>query len=134
MKFIAFFFFLIPIALAAQTKSDYAHSMARFQRFYNAGQGDSICAMFERPTDAAFLWGNEKAASALDEFGALRSFKFIGIDTLDPDKVYVFKTLFAKAGTKTTSLTLTSNNNLSTFRFITSSEGITQLLKKNSSK
>jgi|SRR5215831_8412808 len=134
MKLFAFFFFLFPIALEAQTKSDYEHAMAKFQRFYNAGQGDSICAMSEHPEWSKFLWANDKTASALKEFGTLVSFKYIGVDTSDPDKVHVFKTLFSKVGAMTTSLTLDKNNHLGTFRFITTSEGITQLLRKDKSK
>ena len=75
-----------------------------------------------------------KHALRLKEFGTLKSFKFIGIDTTDPNKVWVFKTLFSKGGVKTTSLTLDKNNRLDTFRFITESDGITELLKKDKSK
>ncbi len=132
MKFFALLFFLLPIAVTAQTRSDYEHAMAKFQRFYNAGQGDSINALFNH--DASFLWTNSKADSSIKKFGTLNSFKFIGIDRTDPDKVWVFKTVFSKAGAKTTSLTLNKNNQLENFRFMTESEGITELLKKDKSK
>ena len=116
MKLFALLFFLLPIALTAQTKSDYEHAMSKFQKFYNAGQGDSICAMSEHPEWSKFLWANDKTASVLNEFGTLISFKYIGIDTSDPDSVHVFKTLFSKAGAKTTSLTLHKDNRLGDFR------------------
>lgn len=133
MRFFAFFLFLLPIAVAGQTKSDYEHAMAKFQKFYNAEQGDSIIAMFG-DKESEFLWSNERTASVLKEFGTLKSFKFIGIDTTDPDRVYVFKTLFSKAGAKTTSLTLKNDHHLGDFRFMTTSDGITELLKKDRSK
>src|SRR5690349_15742438 len=103
MKSIAFLIFLLPLFVTGQTKNDYERAMSKFQRFYNAGQGDSITAMFYYPES---VWTKESNALRLKEYGSLKSFKFIGIDTLDPDTVWVFKTLFSKAGTKTTSLTL----------------------------
>jgi hypothetical protein len=133
MKFIAILTFLLPIAAAGQTLTDYEHAMEKFKKFYNAGHGDSINAMFGHAWDQAKtrnpLWTNEEDASFLEEFGTLKSFKFIGIDTLDPNKVYVFETSFSKGGTKTTSLTLDKDYGLDTFRFITSSDGIAELLK-----
>jgi hypothetical protein len=132
MKLFAFFFFLVPLAVVGQTKLDYEHAMAKFQTFYNAGQGDSVSAMFGYKED--YVWTNKNNALRLEEFGTLKSFKFIGIDTADPNKVWVFKTTFSKGGVKTTSLTLDKNKHLDTFRFITESDGITELLKKDKSK
>ena len=132
MKYLLFSLFLVPLTTTAQTKSDYEQAMAKFQRFYNAGQGDSINTMFKY--DASFLWKNGKADSYVKKFGTLKSYKFIGIDRTDPNKVWVFKTVFSKAGTKTTSLTLNKNNQLENFRFMTESEGITELLRKDKSK
>jgi len=133
MKLLAIVVFLMPLAVAGQTVNSYQQAMEKFKKFYNAGQGDSINAMFGHEWDQMKstrpLWTNAKAAELLKEAGSLKSFKFIGIDTLDPNRVYVFKTFFSKKGTKTTSLTLDKDNNLGTFRFMTSSEGITQLLK-----
>jgi hypothetical protein len=134
MKIIALLSVMLPIFVAAQTKTDYENVMSKFQKFYNAGHGDSISAMFGPDHDQIKninpLWTNEKIASLLGQFGTLKSFKFIGIDTLDPNKVYVFETVFSKEDIKTTSLTLDSDYRLGTFRFITSSEGITKLQKK----
>ncbi|MBL7723871.1 MAG: hypothetical protein JNK27_06965 [Chitinophagaceae bacterium] len=137
MKFIALVIFLLPLAVAGQSKTDYENAMTKFQKFYNAGLGDSINAMFGyspddfKPTKP--LWTNEGNASALKEFGTLKSFKYIGIDKSDTYDVYVFVTIFSKAGAKTTSLTLNKNYSLGTFRFITTSDGINDLLKKQNS-
>lgn len=134
MKYLAFLFFLLPLAVSGQTKPDYENAMSKFQQFYNAGMGDSIHAMFGyQPDDlrsAKPLWTNETAASALAEFGKLNSFHYIGVDHSDSYDVHVFVTNFSKAGAKTTSLTLHKNNALGTFRFMTSSEGINKLLKQ----
>lgn len=133
MKIYAFLLFALPFSVAGQTKNYHEQAMQKFQKFYNAGQGDSINAMFKHEWDQTKasepMWTNKSATDALNEFGSLKSIKFIGIDTLDPQKVYVFQTFFSKAGRKTTSFTLDKDNNLRTFRFITTSEGISQLLK-----
>jgi len=134
MKFLIFLLFMLPIAATGQTFTDYKHAMEKFQQFYNAGRGDSINAMFGHEWDQIKasnpLWTNKQVAAHLDELGTLKSFKFIGIDSLDPQQVYVFQTFFNKAGAKTTSLTLDKDYNLGTFRFITTSDGITALLNK----
>jgi len=133
MKLLVMLAFLIPLAVAGQTTNSYQQAMEKFKNFYNTGQGDSINAMFGHEWDemklTKALWTNAGAAEYLKEYGTLKSFKFVGVDTLDPNRVYVFKTFFSKKGAKTTSLTLDKDNSLSTFRFITTSEGIMQLLK-----
>ena len=134
MKLFALVIFLLPVAVAAQSKTDYENAIAKFQKFYNAGQGDSINAMFGHVPDdmkSHPLWTNNTNAERLKEFGILKSFKFIGVDNSDPNKVYVFKTNFSKAGTKTTSLTLYKDLSMGTFRFITTSESINDLLTKS---
>jgi hypothetical protein len=134
MKFLVFLLCMLPIAATSQTTTDYKNVMEKFQKFYNAGRGDSINAMFKHEWDETKapkpMWTDEAVADELNESGTLKSFKFIGIDTLDPQKVYVFQTFFNKAGSKTTSLTLDKDHNLRTFRFFTISDGITQLLNK----
>jgi hypothetical protein len=133
MKLYALLVFAFPLFAPGQTKNDYEHAMQRFQKFYNAGKGDSINAMFGHEWDDIKLshpiWTNDNNAERLKEFGYLKSFRFIGIDTSDPNKVYVFKTFFSKKGVHTTSLTLDSGHKLGTFRFITTPEGISKLLK-----
>jgi hypothetical protein len=133
MKFFAFLILLLPVAMFGQTRGDYEGVMAKFQRFYNEGQGDNISAMFSS-TDSKFLWSNKKNIEYLEKFGTLNSFKFLGIDTLDSQKVRVFKTRFTKAGERITSLTLDKDNRLGTFRLMSRSKGITQLLKKDKTK
>jgi hypothetical protein len=111
--------------------------MLKFQKFYNTAQGDSINAMFGHLPDdmksSRPLWTNYQTEARLKEFGILKSFKFIGIDNSDPNKVYVFKTIFNKAGTKATSLTLFNDLSVGTFRFITTSESIDNLIRKSKS-
>ena len=133
MKLLVILVFLMPLAVAGQTANSYQQAMQKFKQFYNAGQGDSINAMFGHAWDEMKsikpIWTNTEGAEYIKEYGSLRSFKFIGVDTLDPNRVYVFKTFFSKAGARTTSLTLDKDNGLGTFRLITTSEGITQLLR-----
>ncbi|MES2004822.1 MAG: hypothetical protein V4450_09900 [Bacteroidota bacterium] len=135
MKFLVIVMFMIPFTLAGQTVKSYQQSMEKFKKFYNAGKGDSINAMFGPIRDEFKsmrpLWTNDQSTDFLNEYGTLQSFKFIGIDTTDPNKVYVFKTVFSKKGINATSLTLDKNNHLGTFRFITTSDEITLLLKNS---
>lgn len=134
MKFLISFLFILPIAATGQTVTDYVKAMKKFQKFYNAGRGDSINAMFkhvwERPKNVEPMWSNKSVAEQLNVSGILKSFKFMGIDTLDPEKVYVFQTVFSKAGVKSTSLTLDKDHNLGTFRFFTIPDGVPVLLNK----
>lgn len=133
MKILLCLAFLLPITVIAQSETDYKQAMAKFQRLYNAGKGDSITAMFNLDYQAIGIkpmWTNEHTAEALKEFGTLKSFKYIGVDETDHDTVRVFQTVFSKAGTKTTSLTLHKNHKLGNFRFMTTSDGIDALLKK----
>lgn len=134
MKLRAFFLLLLPMAVMAQSETPHKAAMEKFQQFYNAGQGDSINAMFGHSWDQAKaikpLWTNEDVARMLEEYGTLQSFTFIGIDKTDPQRVYVFLTSFSKAGQKTSSCTLDPENALSTFRFMTTSKRISKLVRK----
>lgn len=134
MKLLIFPLLLLSLSAIAQPNSPHDAALARFQQFYNAGQGDSINTLFSHSWDQAKtikpLWTNEDAAKMLEEYGTLQSFKFIGIDETDPQKVHVYQTVFSKAGAKTTSCTLDKEYALSTFRFITTSDGISKLVRK----
>lgn len=134
MRMLLLFACILPLAAASQTKNDYSQAMEQFQKFYNTGQGDSINFMYGHEWDQMKsvkpLWTNDKNARLLEEYGYLKSYRFIGIDTQDPNHVYVFETVFSKAGPKTTSLTLDNENRLSTFRFLTTSDGIDKLMEK----
>ena len=136
MKILLCLSFVLPITVIAQTETDYKQAMAKFQGLYNAGKGDSISAMFNidyQSVGIEPMWTNKRTAEALKEFGTLQSFKYIGVDETDHDTVRVFQTFFSKAGAKTTSLTLHKNHKLGTFRFMTTSDGIAALLRKQKS-
>jgi hypothetical protein len=134
MKRLVYLLFMLPLAAMAQSDTYHESAMKKFQQFYNAGQGDSINAMLGKSWDYSKtikpLWTNEDVARMQEEYGTLQSFKFIGIDETDPQKVWVFQTVFSKAGAKTTSCTLDTENAFSTFRFITTSDGISKLVRK----
>jgi len=134
MKLLASLLLLLPMAVMAQSETPHEIAMGKFQKFYNAGQGDSINAMFGHSWDQAKaikpMWSNEDVARMLEEYGTLQSIKFIGIDKTDPQRVSVFLTTFSKAGQKTSSCTLDPENALSTFRFMTTSNRISKLVRK----
>lgn len=133
MKLLIILMFLMPFAVDGQISDPYQQTMEKFKRFYNAAQGDSINAMYgqdwaEMKLTKA-LWTNAKVSELLKEYGKLKSFKFVGVDKEDSNRVHVFQTVFSKKRDNVTSLTLDSENKLSTFRFSTSSNEITRLLK-----
>lgn len=133
MKLLAILVLLTPLAMAGQTADSYQQTMEKFKKFFNAGQGDSINAMFGHHWDemksTKALWTNARAEELLNEYGKLKSFKFVGVDKEDPNKVYVFQTVFSKKKDNITSITLDPDNKLSVFRLTTSSDEITRLLK-----
>jgi hypothetical protein len=133
MKLIAILVFFMPLTMVGQKVDSYQQTMEKFKKFYNAGQGDSINAMFGHAWDemklTKALWTNAKADELLKEYGKLESFKFVGVDKEDPNKVYVFRTVFSKKHDNVTSLTLDLENKLDTFRFSTGSNEIDRLLK-----
>lgn len=103
-------------------------------KFYNNKQCDSIVNMW--PADAPYLgsikrsWNKEAVESLHTKYGKLLSYEYVGIDTKDSNPgLAVFKTKYSVVGEKTTSLSLDEKKYLSTFRFITSSDGIDKLLK-----
>ncbi len=127
MKYFIILACLLPAIAFGQTQKDYDQAMARFVRLYNAQKGDSINASFGHKTN---IWSNSETASLIEKYGTIKSFKFLGVDHEDPNNVYVYITLFSKAGEKTTSFTIDKQSYFGTFRFITMSDGIEAMLKK----
>jgi len=127
-----FLFFALSNAASAQSQADYEKVMVRFQKFYNAGQSDSIRAMFSDD------WGTttEKRArlwrggdDLLKEYGKIESMKYLGAEAEDPDKkVRIFKVICTKS-THATGLSIDKMGKLQTFRFDTSSDDIDEMMK-----
>ncbi len=138
MKILTLLALALPLCVIAQNPKHHEDAMKRFQKFYNAGQGDSVNAMFghgwDKMKSTRPIWTNDENARYLKKVGYLKSFSFIGIDTLDPEKVYVFRTVFSKAGVKNSSLTLESDNMLGTFRLITTPDGLLKTSKPRKGK
>ena len=105
--------------------------MSQFIRCYNASQDDSVYNLFSDTTKKYI--SPERNARTMKSFrdncGKVLSYKYLGVDSLDPNFVTVFKTKWSIVGDKTTSFTLDKKNKFDTWRFITSSDGIDNLLK-----
>jgi hypothetical protein len=134
MKNLLLILLLSPCLALAQTQPAHEHAMSRFMKFYNNKQCDSIVNMW--PADAPYIgsikrsWNKEVVESLHTKYGKLLSYEYVGIDTEDSNPgLAVFKTKYSVVGEKTTSLSLDDKNYLSTFRLITSSDGIDKLLK-----
>jgi hypothetical protein len=134
MKLLAFLTLFMPTVISAQTPAPYQHTMEKFKQFYNAGQADSINAMFGHEWDemklSGPLWTNAQMSELLTEYGKLESFKFLGIITSDNQEIHIYQTSFSKKHDNATGFTLDSGKKLATFRFDTSSDEITRQLKQ----
>ena len=131
MKHIVLIACLLPALAFGQSKADAERVMSRFQKFYNAGQDDSLYYMFSAG-DRKYITRAENDNSMKGQRnsdGQLLSFSYLGIDSEDPGHVTVFKTKWSKTGDKTSSFTLDKESKFATFRLGTSSPGIDKLLE-----
>jgi hypothetical protein len=122
---------MLQLSAFAQTTKDYERAMGSFVKFYNNSQSDSIINLSAPEYRAHNMWTSELIASSQKEYGTIKSYRYIGIDTSDPGKVAVFKMVLTKAGVKASSLTLDKRNYIGTFRFFTSSDEIEKMLKRS---
>jgi hypothetical protein len=116
----------------AQTRSDYDFAMNKFVKAYNAKDAAAINKMWpvKKRKQLENLFTAQQLEEMQEKYGRINSFKYVGADTSDPDKVIVFKTVFSRVGIKATSLTLEPGNFLGTFRLVTSSPGIAKMQKQ----
>lgn len=113
----------------AQTQTDYDSVMAKFMKFYNAEQADSICNLFADSWGKAkkTLWTKEDILENKKEYGEMTSITFMGIE---PGDARLYKTVCTKK-TFGTGVVLDSTSKMLTHRFHTTSPYIKKLLKKN---
>lgn len=132
MKGLVLLLLMLPAMATAQTKQDYKNVMAKFVKYYNNNQVDSICTLFPDEKSSGrecfYKWANAKAPGMLEEYGPITDYSYLGKDETDQETVTVFKVDFSKKGTKAMSFTLDSNNKFGTFRFETSSDEIEKML------
>ncbi len=133
MKNILFILLFLPVIGFAQTRKDHERVMAKFVKHYNNKQGDNIIRMWKGGEYDEWnhqMWSDEQLISMHKDYGKIVSYKYLGIDTEDPNPgLAVFETQFSVVGWKTTSMTIDKEGWLGTFRFITSSDGINKMLK-----
>jgi hypothetical protein len=143
MKKLSFLLVLLPFSALSQSQKDYEQAFVRFMNYYNKDQTDKICRFFpddpERKEECFWKQIRERTNN-LDAYGSITSYRYLGIDTTDPERVRVFKVQYSKAGKKAMSFTLSKTSNaeaatkepfvFGTFRFITSSDGIDKMLSK----
>lgn len=133
MKHLLFILLFLPVIGFAQTRKDHERAIGRFVKYYNNIQGDSIMRMWENGEREEWnqkMWSDKSLTSMHKDFGKILSYKYLGIDTEDPNPgLAVFETQFSVVGWKTTSMTIDKEGWLGTFRFITSSDGIDKMLK-----
>jgi hypothetical protein len=113
----------------AQTKADYETAIVKFMQFYNGNQPDSICNLYADSWGKAktTLWTPEKIKATKDDFGLMKSYKYM---EGTPGGLLLYKVVFEKS-THAMGLSLDKNSKLLTFRFKTTSDAIEKLLQKN---
>ncbi len=115
----------------AQKKADYDNVVGKFMKFYNNDQPDSICDLFAISWGEAreTLWTAEKLKKIKDEFGMMKSYKYMDSK---PGGLLLYKVVFEKS-THAMGLSLDKKSKLLTFRFKTTSDSIEELLRQNNS-
>jgi len=127
-------FSVLPFLVFSQTQKDYEQVMGEEIKFYNNKQVDSLNTL--GPFD--FLWDSKSLNFCLNDFGHIKSFKFMEIDLTNLDsrkKPYAYFAAVSEKyfwGSKTNALgiSIDSNNKLSGIRFLYKSEHTDSMLKK----
>jgi hypothetical protein len=112
-----------------QTQAEYDNAMARFMKFYNANQADSICNLFSDTwgEHKKTLWTSQDLMETKREYGEMTSFKYMGVEP--GDSIRLYKTVCTKK-TFGTGISLDTDNKMLTHRFHTTSPYIKKLLRK----
>ncbi|GAB3011169.1 hypothetical protein GCM10027051_11700 [Niabella terrae] len=102
--------------------------------YYNERSIDSLCSLFplKKSEEGLCFWktlerNSEK--SVYDEYGMIKNYEYLGVDSTDSKGVAVFKVQFANKGAKALSFNL-KNQKFEIFRLNTSSDFIEEMLKK----
>ncbi len=115
-----------------QTKADFNHAMATFKKNYNkqddaaieASYSDSWHRMISR--EKIRVWPDGQCASFHKKYGTMRSWKYLGTTS---DGVTIYRVTYDKT-VSALGMFLDSHGKLETFRFMTSSTEITELMLK----
>lgn len=113
----------------SQKQADYENVLGKFLIYYNAVQADSICEQFADSwgKQKKTLWTNEEIKELHQEFGTMKSYKFMAVE---PGGAMLFKGEFTKSA-HAIGMVLDKKKKLKTFRFKTTSDYIDSLLLKN---
>lgn len=132
MKNLLLITFLLPAAAMAQSQADYESMMNKFVKHYNKGNSEQIVAMFPKDAQKFILsaYKPEEFVSKHEEQGKIQSFRYLGIDTTDPEQVRVFRVETTK-GVRTMSFNLGPDGLFGTFRQYTTSDYIEQMLRNS---
>ena len=111
---------MLPIIAGAQTKADYQQKMAKFVKFYNNKQGDSIVNLWQVKDRSSItdLWKPEAINKLHNAYGTISSFKFVKMVAGDAPGAE-FQTIFSKLEPNGTGMLLDNKKYISTFVLIT---------------
>ena len=132
LAFLSLFCLLMPALASAQSRADYDYVMNKFVKYYNASQPENINTMWpvKMRKQNANLFDTKQLEELQDKYGKINSIKFMGIDSTDPARPAVFKTVFSRAGVKATSITIQPGNFLGSVNLIATSTEIRKMLSK----
>jgi len=121
---------LFPFAAFAQSKADCDKAFGEFVKCYNKEDWDGICRVIAPSPNGRCLW--KDAGDAVKEYGKIIKYQYLGVDTIDPEKVTVYKVTFADKKVKAVSFNFYIEENkryFGTFRFTTESDEILRMLQ-----
>ena len=129
MKKIFFILSLLPAVVLAQSKADYDHTVANFQKYYNGGMIDSLINMYSGTwgEQKSKLWSKETNDDLTKKYGKMTGYKFLAMEP--EDSVMIYKVTFTKS-THAMGVWLQNDKKVGTFRFHTSSPFIDKQMMK----
>ncbi len=132
MKNLLLISFLVPAMAMAQSSTDYEKTLAKFVKYYNAGNSKKIVRLFnDESQDAIRPVFSPKAFERIrTEEGRILSFSYIGEDGTDPHPIKVFKVNSSK-GVYALAFSLGADGKFRTYRHMTTSEHIDSLLRSS---
>ena len=131
MKFLLIFLLALPLATFSQSKRDYNRTMEQFVRFYNNDDVNEVCKLFQNTPEYGCFWRMvEQRSNALDKYGKILSYEYLGKEEPGLTNIRVFKVVFEKMGVKAMAFEIAEDRLFRTFRFNTSSDDIDAMLAK----
>lgn len=122
----------LPLFSLAQTQEDYEAMLVKFMEYYNSAETEKIASLFTERSRSSIerAYAKEKIMEGHKHWGKIRSFKYLGIDTTDLERVAVFR-IETTTQVHALSFNLFEDGKFGTFRHSTSSPEIDEMLRNS---